>query len=126
MEEQRCVIFGIGGVLEITPATEWQSTWEKDLGLPAGAVHHRLFDVWRAGSVGTISEDEVASGHPYGASSEEAEEARTRQDVCGEAWKYDTLAYASEAIMIASDLGQQVAVILNRLRDVAASSARSH
>lgn len=54
-----CVIFDIGGVLEITPETGWLQRWEKRLELPLGTVHERMGDVWRAGSVGSISESEV-------------------------------------------------------------------
>lgn len=55
------VILDIGGVLEVTPATGWAGRWEERLGLPAGAVHGRLDDVWRRGSVGSISEREVVA-----------------------------------------------------------------
>jgi HAD superfamily hydrolase (TIGR01509 family) len=54
-----CVILDIGGVLEITPKTGWVQRWEQRLELPLGTVHERLHDVWRAGSVGSISEREV-------------------------------------------------------------------
>jgi putative hydrolase of the HAD superfamily len=54
-----CVILDIGGVLEITPETGWARRWEARLALPPGAVGERLADVWRAGRVGTITEDEV-------------------------------------------------------------------
>ncbi|MFD8567985.1 HAD-IA family hydrolase [Streptomyces sp. NPDC059639] len=54
-----CVILDIGGVLEITPETGWVPRWEKQLELPLGTVHERMRDVWRAGSVGRISEHEV-------------------------------------------------------------------
>ncbi|MFC8535853.1 HAD family hydrolase [Streptomyces sp. NPDC057249] len=54
-----CVIFDIGGVLEITPETGWVQRWEERLGLPLGHVNERMRDVWRAGSVGSISEREV-------------------------------------------------------------------
>lgn len=57
----RCIIFDIGGVLEVTPATGWERGWEQRLGLPAGAVNQRLAHVWRAGSVGAISEQEVST-----------------------------------------------------------------
>ncbi|MFB7260668.1 HAD-IA family hydrolase [Streptomyces nojiriensis] len=54
-----CVILDIGGVLEITPETGWVQRWEEQLKLPLGTVHERMHDVWRAGSVGSISEREV-------------------------------------------------------------------
>jgi putative hydrolase of the HAD superfamily len=55
----RGVVFDIGGVLEITPRTGWDARWEARLGLPAGDLNARLGDVWRAGSIGTITEAEV-------------------------------------------------------------------
>ncbi|MET8038751.1 HAD family phosphatase [Streptomyces sp. NPDC005345] len=54
-----CVIFDIGGVLEITPETGSVQRWEERLELPLGTVNERMRDVWRAGSVGSISEREV-------------------------------------------------------------------
>jgi putative hydrolase of the HAD superfamily len=54
-----CVILDIGGVLEITPETGCVQRWEERLELPLGTVHERLRDVWRAGSLGSISEREV-------------------------------------------------------------------
>jgi len=54
-----CVILDIGGVLEFTPETGWVRRWEERLALPVGTVHERMRDVWRAGSVGSISEREV-------------------------------------------------------------------
>ncbi|CAM5652159.1 hypothetical protein GCM10010222_12850 [Streptomyces tanashiensis] len=54
-----CVILDIGGVLEITPETGWVQRWEERLELPLGTVTERMHDVWRAGSVGSISEREV-------------------------------------------------------------------
>lgn len=56
---EACVVLDIGGVLEITPETGWVERWEERLELPPGAVHARMSDVWRAGSVGTIGEQEV-------------------------------------------------------------------
>jgi putative hydrolase of the HAD superfamily len=55
----RCIILDIGGVLEYTPATGWNQRWERELGLPAGAVEQRLGKVWEAGAVGAVSESEV-------------------------------------------------------------------
>lgn len=54
-----CVILDIGGVLEITPETGWVRRWERRLEVPPGTVQERMHDVWRAGSVGGISEREV-------------------------------------------------------------------
>ncbi|WP_329034059.1 HAD family phosphatase [Streptomyces sp. NBC_00178] len=54
-----CVVLDIGGVLELTPETGWVQRWEERLGLRPGTVHERMGDVWKAGSVGTISEQEV-------------------------------------------------------------------
>ena len=55
----RAVVFDIGGVLEITPSTGWVQAWEARLGLPSGGLQERMGDVWRAGSLGQISEEEV-------------------------------------------------------------------
>ncbi|NED81879.1 HAD-IA family hydrolase [Streptomyces sp. SID11233] len=54
-----CVIFDIGGVLELTPETGWVQQWETRLELPPGTVHERMRDVWQAGSLGTIGERDV-------------------------------------------------------------------
>lgn len=55
----RAVVFDIGGVLEITPDMDFDRRWEARLGLPAGEIGQRLGDVWDAGTVGTVTEDEV-------------------------------------------------------------------
>lgn len=55
----RAVVFDIGGVLEITPSTGWDARWEAHLDLQPGELNQRLGDVWRAGSIGTITEEEV-------------------------------------------------------------------
>ncbi|MFV0132114.1 HAD family hydrolase [Streptomyces sp. HMX87] len=57
--QRTCVILDIGGVLEITPGTGWARRWEERLELPPGTVRERMGDVWRAGSVGSITEREV-------------------------------------------------------------------
>ncbi len=54
-----CVVFDVGGVLEITPETGWTQRWEERLELPPGTVNERMRDVWRAGSVGIVGEQEV-------------------------------------------------------------------
>ena len=55
----RAVVIDIGGVLEITPPTGWVEKWEARLHLNPGELDERLMDVWRAGSLGTISQEEV-------------------------------------------------------------------
>jgi putative hydrolase of the HAD superfamily len=55
----RAVVFDIGGVLEITPRTGWVERWESLLQLVPGDLAKRVGEVWRAGSVGTISEAEM-------------------------------------------------------------------
>lgn len=55
----RAVVFDIGGVLEYTPDLDVRGSWERRLGLPACAIGERLADVWRAGSLGEITEADV-------------------------------------------------------------------
>jgi putative hydrolase of the HAD superfamily len=55
----RAVVFDIGGVLEITPQTGWVEKWEAHLYLKPGELDERLMDVWKDGSSGKISEEEV-------------------------------------------------------------------
>jgi putative hydrolase of the HAD superfamily len=55
----RAVVFDIGDVLEITPRIGVTEKWEQKLLLEAGGMSKRLGDVWRAGSIGLISEAEV-------------------------------------------------------------------
>src|ERR1700761_7742428 len=55
----RAVVFDIGGVLEITPDLGLDRRWETRLGLPDGGVLARVRDVWRDGSIGTITLDDV-------------------------------------------------------------------
>jgi epoxide hydrolase-like predicted phosphatase len=55
----RAVVFDIGGVLVITPRTGWVEKWEIHLHLNPGELDERLMDVWRDGTLGNISEEEV-------------------------------------------------------------------
>ena len=55
----RAVVFDIGGVLEVTPDLGVDRLWETRLGLPAGDLNPRMRDVWRGGSIGTITSDDV-------------------------------------------------------------------
>jgi epoxide hydrolase-like predicted phosphatase len=53
------VVFDIGGVLEITPDLGVTKVWESRLGLGLGELNQRMADIWRGGSIGTISEHDV-------------------------------------------------------------------
>jgi len=55
----RAVVFDIGGVLEVTPDLGLDRRWETRLGLPDGEILARMRDVWRGGSIGTITLDDV-------------------------------------------------------------------
>jgi FMN phosphatase YigB (HAD superfamily) len=55
----RAVVFDIGGVLEITPDLGVGRLWAARLGLSAGEMNERMGDVWRGGSLGTITVDDV-------------------------------------------------------------------
>jgi FMN phosphatase YigB (HAD superfamily) len=55
----RAVVFDIGGVLEITPDLGVDRLWEIRLGLSAGEILVRMRDVWRGGSISTITLDDV-------------------------------------------------------------------
>jgi len=55
----RGVVFDIGGVLEITPDTGMTARWETRLRLRPGALDQRLAGVWKDGSLGNLSEEDV-------------------------------------------------------------------
>lgn len=55
----RAVVFDIGGVLEITPDTGMMEKWEQRLHLKPGELDERMASVWRAGSLGACSEEDV-------------------------------------------------------------------
>ena len=55
----KAIIFDIGGVLEITPDSGLDKKWEQRLDLKPGELNQRLGDVWRGGSLGTISIEDV-------------------------------------------------------------------
>ena len=55
----QAVVFDIGGVLEITPDLGVTGMWESRLGLGPGELDKRMYDVWRGGSIGTVSERDV-------------------------------------------------------------------
>ena len=47
----RVITFDIGGVLEITPKLGVTEKWETKLGLAAGELDKRLYNVWKGGSI---------------------------------------------------------------------------
>ncbi|MGB9182900.1 MAG: HAD family phosphatase [Solirubrobacteraceae bacterium] len=55
----KAVVFDIGGVLELTPATRWQDRWAASLGMRVTELDARLGPVWAAGEIGAVSYEEV-------------------------------------------------------------------
>ena len=55
----RAIVFDIGGVLEITPNLGVDAKWEQKLHLEPGEINKRLNQVWKGGSMGTISEEQI-------------------------------------------------------------------
>lgn len=53
------MIFDVGGVLEITPATSCEDRWAARLGLDRSDMISRLELIWNAGEIGAISLDDV-------------------------------------------------------------------
>ena len=55
----RAVVFDIGGVLEITPDLGVDRQWEPRFGLRPGELLDRMRDIWRGGSIGTVTLEQV-------------------------------------------------------------------
>ena len=55
----RAIVFDIGGVLEITPDLGVDEKWEQKLNLKSGELNERLREVWRGGTLGTITINQV-------------------------------------------------------------------
>src|SRR6478735_12685930 len=53
------VVFDIGGVLELTPSTGYRERWEEHLGLMPGEFDERMYEVWRGGTLGTLTVEQV-------------------------------------------------------------------
>jgi epoxide hydrolase-like predicted phosphatase len=76
----RAVVFDLGGVLELDVIElvdhGLDTRWEARLGLQAGELEHRMKPLWRAGSVGACTEEEVHQGmrERLGMSQEQVEE----------------------------------------------------
>lgn len=51
----KAILFDIGGVLELTPDRGIDAHWEKKLGLKEHELFERLREVWKDGTLGTIS-----------------------------------------------------------------------
>ncbi len=58
----QAVVFDIGGVLEDTPRTGWEQSWCDRLAISPGQLHDSLRHLWVAGTIGTITLDEVREG----------------------------------------------------------------
>jgi len=58
----RAVVFDIGGVLEYTPKLGVDERWCGRLGLTDAEFRERTRPVWRGGSIGTLTLDEVHAG----------------------------------------------------------------
>jgi putative hydrolase of the HAD superfamily len=55
----RAIVFDIGGVLEFAPRIGITEKWEGLLGLQADELDKRLYEVWKGGSIGAITEADV-------------------------------------------------------------------
>jgi len=55
----KAIVFDIGGVLEITPNLGVDEKWERKLNLKSGELNECLREVWRGGSIGTITIQQV-------------------------------------------------------------------
>jgi epoxide hydrolase-like predicted phosphatase len=55
----QAVVFDIGGVLEFTPATDWQQRWAAAVDMDRAAFEARLAPIWRLGSRGGVTLEEV-------------------------------------------------------------------
>ena len=55
----KAIVFDIGGVLEITPDLELDKKWEQKLNLKPGELNQHLREIWKGGSIGTITIEQV-------------------------------------------------------------------
>ncbi len=55
----QAVVFDIGGVLEITPRTNWQARWSARCGLTPAAFEERVGAIWDPGAVGDVTLEEI-------------------------------------------------------------------
>jgi epoxide hydrolase-like predicted phosphatase len=55
----RAVVFDIGGVLEVNPATGWVERWAVRLGLAADELAHRIDRLFSGGDIGAVTLAEI-------------------------------------------------------------------
>jgi epoxide hydrolase-like predicted phosphatase len=55
----RAVLFDIGGVLEMTPRSDWRDGWAARLGVTPSAFEEQVGAIWEPGSVGAASLQEL-------------------------------------------------------------------
>lgn len=55
----RAIVFDIGGVLEFTPSIGITEKWEAIFQMQPGELDKRLYEVWKCGGIGTITETQV-------------------------------------------------------------------
>ena len=55
----KAIVFDIGGVLEITPDLGLDKKWEQKLNLKPGELNQHLREIWKGGSIGTITIEQV-------------------------------------------------------------------
>lgn len=55
----KAIVFDIGGVLELMPDLGVDAHWEKKLNLKANELYERLHEVWKDGTLGIISLQQV-------------------------------------------------------------------
>jgi len=55
----QAVVFDIGGVLALVEPMDYDRRWESELNLAEGTIGTAMADVWAAGALGRVTEDEV-------------------------------------------------------------------
>jgi epoxide hydrolase-like predicted phosphatase len=55
----KAIVFDIGGVLEISPDLGLDKKWEQKLNLKPGELNQHLREIWKGGSIGTITIEQV-------------------------------------------------------------------
>jgi epoxide hydrolase-like predicted phosphatase len=55
----RAIVFDVGGVLEVNPATGWPERWAVRLGLSADELAERMDRLWSGGDIGSVTLAEI-------------------------------------------------------------------